>query len=102
MKMLMKTALAVGCLAELAHADILRLRNGEVIEGKFISGSDAGIWFEKLPREASVYPLTLVESVAFGSGFLTKQDSPPVIPAKSETSRSENQAPAHSRIATGR
>jgi hypothetical protein len=65
----MKTAFTLFlALGALAQADTLRLRNGETLEGRFISGSETGIWFETPLHEAAVYPLALVESVSFTGG----------------------------------
>jgi len=59
-------ALLLLCFAG-AQADILRLRNGTAIEGKFVSGTEKGIWFERAPEGSALYPLSFVEGVTFGA-----------------------------------
>ena len=70
-------ALLLLCLVA-ARADILRLRNGATIEGKFVSGTEKGIWFERAPEGSALYPLSLVEGVTFGAyvPFSARQNRP--------------------------
>ena len=49
-----------------AQADVLRLRNGTTVEGKFVSGNEKGIWFEHAPQGSTLYPLSFIEGVTFG------------------------------------
>jgi hypothetical protein len=48
-------------------ADTLRLRNGTTIEGKFVSGTEKGIWFERGAEGTALYPLSFVENLSFGA-----------------------------------
>ena len=57
--------LLMSCLN--ARGDILRLRNGTTLEGKFISGSEKGIWFERTPEGSTLYPLSFIERMTFGT-----------------------------------
>jgi hypothetical protein len=60
------------CLAALmtpvVSADELHLRDGTVIEGSYIGGSQKEIWFQRTPAAPEVFPLFLVESLKFSSG----------------------------------
>ena len=48
-------------------ADTLRLRNGTAIEGRFVSGTEKGIWFERGAEGTALYPLSFVENLTFGA-----------------------------------
>ena len=48
------------------QADTLRLRNGTSIQGKFVSGTEKGIWFERGAEGTALYPLSFVENLTFG------------------------------------
>ncbi len=64
-----KTSLlcAIVLCAGSAQADTLRLRNGTTIEGKFVSGTEKGIWFERGAEGTALYPLSFVENLSFGA-----------------------------------
>ena len=49
------------------QADTLRLRNGTTIEGKFVSGTEKGIWFARGAEGTALYPLSFVENLSFGA-----------------------------------
>jgi hypothetical protein len=57
------------CLAAVmtpaVSADELHLRDGTVIVGSYVGGSQKEIWFQKAPSAPEVYPLFLVESLKF-------------------------------------
>jgi hypothetical protein len=59
------------CLAALAasavSADELHLRDGTVIVGSYIGGSQKEVWFQRTPAGAEVFPLFTVESLRFNS-----------------------------------
>jgi hypothetical protein len=48
-------------------ADTLRLRNGTTIEGKFVSGTEKGIWFARGAEGMALYPLSFVENLTFST-----------------------------------
>ena len=90
-----KFMLASLFLVVATRADVLHLRNGESVEGKFISGNGATIWFQQALHEAAEYPVSLVESVTF-SPVPSLSATWPITPG------TEPQAAAHSRIAAGK
>jgi len=59
------------CLAALAaaatQADELHLRDGTMMVGNYIGGSQKEVWFQRTPAGAEVFPLFLVESVKFNT-----------------------------------
>jgi hypothetical protein len=50
-----------------ATADELHLRDGTVMEGSYIGGSQKEIWFQRTPAGPEVFQLFLVESLKFNS-----------------------------------
>jgi hypothetical protein len=72
--------LASGFMASLAQADTLRLRDGTVIFGNYVGGSQTEIWFQRSPAGAEAFPLFAVESVRFGNLI---GSSAPNVPAPS-------------------
>ncbi|HEY4359322.1 MAG TPA: hypothetical protein VGN17_00035 [Bryobacteraceae bacterium] len=63
----LRTAVLLGMLASLVQADTLRLRDGTVITGNYVGGSQNEIWFQRGPAGAEAFPLFMVESVRFGN-----------------------------------
>ena len=54
-------------VATVARADELHLRDGTVIVGSYIGGSQKEVWFQRMPAGADVFPLFMVESLKFNS-----------------------------------
>jgi hypothetical protein len=71
---------ALAVFASLAHADTLRLRDGSVIIGNYVGGSQTEIWFQRSPAGAEAFPLFAVESLRFGNLI---GSSTPSLPAPS-------------------
>src|SRR5690349_5314744 len=65
--LLLRAVIAAGFLAPLAHADTLRLRDGTVMVGTYVGGTQTEIWFQRNPSGAEAFPLYVVESVRFGN-----------------------------------
>src|SRR5579862_1611141 len=61
------TFLAILCLASFAWADSLELRNGSLIKGKFVGGTDNDISFQ-VGSSVQKYNLSDVLSIRFESG----------------------------------
>jgi len=57
----------VALMAPSVPADELHLRDGTVIVGSYIGGSQKEIWFQRMPAAADVFPLFMVESLKFNS-----------------------------------
>jgi hypothetical protein len=53
-------------VAPIVPADELHLRDGTVIVGSYIGGSQKEVWFQR-PAGAEVFPLFMVDSVKFNS-----------------------------------
>jgi hypothetical protein len=53
------------CLSVL-NADTLKLRNGTVLQGRFVAGDERSVWFQTGTEGANPYPLNFVESISFG------------------------------------
>jgi hypothetical protein len=49
-----------------ARADVIRLRDGTSLVGRYVGGTRTEIWFQSNPQGAQAYPLFLVDSVKFG------------------------------------
>jgi hypothetical protein len=64
---LLKIAALLGCAVSFAQADTLRLRDGMVIVGTYVGGTQTEIWFQRSPAGAEPFPLFAVESVRFGT-----------------------------------
>ena len=71
---------ALAVFASVAHADTLRLRDGTVIIGNYVGGSQTEIWFQRSPAGAEAFPLFAVESLRFGNLL---GSSTPSLPAPS-------------------
>ena len=58
------------CLGGLAHADVLRLRNGTEFTGHYIGGTKTEIWFQRdgMVPTIEVIPTSLVEGLKFEPG----------------------------------
>lgn len=52
-----------------ARADVLRLRDGSVLTGNYVGGTQTEIWFQRSPAGAEVFPLFAVESLKFGGAL---------------------------------
>jgi hypothetical protein len=57
----------VALMAPSVPADELHLRDGTVIVGSYIGGSQKEIWFQRTSAAADVVPLFMVESLKFNS-----------------------------------
>ena len=55
------------CAANLAFADELHMRDGTVIVGTYVGGTQKEVYFQHSPAGADMYPLFMVESVKFNS-----------------------------------
>lgn len=80
-----------------AHADTLKLRNGTVLEGRFISGDERCIWFQRVPGAMETYPLLYVEGLTFGAAAVPSSNHSPVSSTKPKANAAYK-APA--RVAT--
>ena len=49
-----------------ARADVLRLRDGTVLVGNYVGGTQTEVWFQRSPAGAEAFPLFAVESLKFG------------------------------------
>ena len=49
-----------------ARADVLRLRDGSVLVGNYVGGTQTEVWFQRSPAGAEAFPLFAVESLKFG------------------------------------
>ena len=65
--MFLRIAVLLCFLASFVHADTLRLRDGTVILGNYVGGSQTEIWFPRGPAGAGAFPLFIVESLRFGN-----------------------------------
>jgi hypothetical protein len=79
--------LRVLCLlavAAAARADELHLRDGTVIVGAYIGGTQKAIYFQRTPGGTDIFPLFMVESVSFNSvpRFAPGASSPPSPPKR--------------------
>lgn len=64
-RVLMLVALALAA----ARADVLRLRDGSVLNGSYVGGTQTEVWFQRGPAGAEAFPLFAVESLKFGGAF---------------------------------
>jgi len=53
--------------AAVAQADELRLRDGTVILGSYVGGTQKEVYFQHTPAGSDMYPLFMVESLKFNS-----------------------------------
>jgi hypothetical protein len=67
MKYFLRAAALLSVLAFFAKADTLRLRDGTVIVGSYVGGSQTEIYFQRSPAGAEAFPLFAVESLRFGN-----------------------------------
>ena len=68
-------ALAVAiCLASVAWADSLELRNGSLIKGKFVGGTDSYVSFQ-VGTSIQQYNLSDIRSIKFGSSESEANDT---------------------------
>jgi hypothetical protein len=51
--------------AAMAQADELRLRDGTVILGTYVGGTQKEVYFQHTPAGSDMYPLFMVESLKF-------------------------------------
>jgi hypothetical protein len=58
--------LLAACAAA-AQADELRLRDGTVILGSYVGGTQKEVYFQHTPAGSDMYPLFVVESLKFNS-----------------------------------
>lgn len=58
--------LAAAALSATA-ADELHMRDGSVIVGAYVGGTDKAVYFQHTPAGADMYPLFMVESVKFNA-----------------------------------
>jgi hypothetical protein len=72
MKLIM-VAGVVCCLAGIANADSLRLRNGTEFAGHYIGGTKTEIWFQRdgMVSTTEVIPTSLVEGIKFEPGSVS-------------------------------
>lgn len=81
MKTILRLALFAVTSLSILKADVLRLRDGSVLIGQFVAGSQNEIWFHREVQGTMVYPLSQVDTLAFGSvmirpsSFSIHQDS---------------------------
>jgi hypothetical protein len=80
MKYFLRAATLLSVLASFAHADTLRLRDGTVIVGSYVGGSQTEIWFQRSPAGAEAFPLFAVEGLRFGT---LMGSTAPALPAPS-------------------
>lgn len=58
----------VAATAVIVPADELHLRDGTVILGAYVGGTQKEIYFQHTPAGSDMFPLFLVESLKFNSG----------------------------------
>ncbi|MGH8101280.1 MAG: hypothetical protein ACREIW_08275, partial [Chthoniobacterales bacterium] len=63
----LRIAVVLGILASFGRADSLRLRDGTIIIGNYVGGTQTEIWFQRSPAGAEAFPLFAIESVRFGN-----------------------------------
>lgn len=75
----LRVTLLLAFLIPVARADTLRLRDGTVITGTYVGGSQTEIWFQRGPSGAQAFPLYTIESVRFGN---LMGSSEPMLPSQ--------------------
>src|SRR5579884_3740112 len=66
--------------AGLAQADELHLRDGTIVIGTYVGGSQKEVYFQRTPAGADMYPLFMIESVKFNA---VPQTVPNIVPGTS-------------------
>lgn len=62
-----RSLLLLLCAASAMAADELHLRDGSVIVGVYVGGTQKEVYFQHTPAGSDMYPLFMVESVKFNS-----------------------------------
>ena len=67
MRSLLVASLLVTAALSAMAADELHMRDGAVIVGTYVGGTDKAVYFQRTAAGADMYPLFMVESVKFNA-----------------------------------
>jgi hypothetical protein len=81
----LKIAVVLTFAVSLAQADSLRLRDGTIIIGNYVGGTQTEVWFQRSPAGAEPFPLFAVESLRFGPLLGSSAPPPSVLKASRVT-----------------
>ncbi|HUX09080.1 MAG TPA: hypothetical protein VMW51_00480, partial [Terriglobia bacterium] len=67
-------------LAPLLHADSLRFKNGSIVDGKYLGGTDSQVTFYT-GNQLKHYAIADIDSITFGGQVSTSSSEPMAAPA---------------------